>query len=698
MKNKKLLSTAMAVAMAATLMSGCGNKGQDSSTTAATTAATEATTKATEATTQEATTEPTTEVTEPAVEGEALPDPVYYYSFDEADGNDGIQVTAQDTAATPILSAAEGKEVVRIPGVKGEAVYLDGKNGLKLTDVNGVGDTYTVSYWMYATRFSNYMPTIQFGPDVHGDVTGGQHYLNLTRTEWNPDGAAFPCVWSYDGLNTELVNNWPAWASPDATEHLKEWVNVTLVVDASKPAASDPNCFAAQLYLNGQELVNKDADGNVVEIVVVPGTMAPSDNFDFLVGVNYWDAIFKGAFDEVYVFDQALTAGQALTLYQQGDPSVAFEEPEREIVITPNEAAIDTIGTVDLDNNWWTDWTESYELKDGETKEVVLKNYSDGLQMYDNYVTVFTNDKTEAGVDPNTSEGHVEYGVFRADCYSWGNADYNWIANSENAADDTVSFNWTWDNWKNWQESIMVEADVVLKISRNGGNITVAAEIKDFNGTVYTSTSSVESTIKPEDPVYFFLTGEHSYVEVLSVGDAREVVADANAIDHIGNTDLTGTFWSDWTAGTEIADGATKTVKLTNFTAGNNNWENFVLAFCNTPTEAHVAPASQSEGYAEYAVLRADAYGWGDASYAGEFTTDWEDGQWADWLNMMKDADVTIVISRDGGTLNVDYTFVGADGKEWKETAKVTSLLTAADPCYFFFTNEACYNDILSIE
>ena len=38
MKNKKLLSTAMAVAMAATLMSGCGNKGQDSSTTAATSA------------------------------------------------------------------------------------------------------------------------------------------------------------------------------------------------------------------------------------------------------------------------------------------------------------------------------------------------------------------------------------------------------------------------------------------------------------------------------------------------------------------------------------------------------------------------------------------------------------------------------------------------------------------------------------
>ncbi|MBO5282458.1 MAG: hypothetical protein J6B43_04945, partial [Lachnospiraceae bacterium] len=242
-----LLSTIMVVSLAA-----CGD-----------TADTEGSAEVSSESTEESTVESAeSSEEEPAeVASEEIPTPVYYYSFDEADGTDGIQPTAQDTAADPILSAAD-KDVVFIPGVKGDAIYTDGITGYKLTDVNGVGDTYTVSFWMYATRFANYMPTVQFGPDVHGDATGGQHYLNITRAEWNTDGAAFPCIWAYDELNDGL---WPAWAPSGANEHLKEWVNVVLVVDSSK-VSTDGTMLEAQLYVNGEELVQTDSDGNVVPI------------------------------------------------------------------------------------------------------------------------------------------------------------------------------------------------------------------------------------------------------------------------------------------------------------------------------------------------------------------------------------------------------------------------------------------------
>jgi uncharacterized secreted protein with C-terminal beta-propeller domain len=162
---KKLVSVLLSATMAATLLAGCGNS--DSTDTEATSEAT------TEATSEADTTaaEPATEETG-SVEAEELPEAVYYYSFDAADDSDSIKVVNQDTtasSASAILTTTDDEKTY-IPGVKGDAIYTNGVNGYKLTDVNGVGETYTVSFWMYATRFSNYMPAVQFGPDVYGDA------------------------------------------------------------------------------------------------------------------------------------------------------------------------------------------------------------------------------------------------------------------------------------------------------------------------------------------------------------------------------------------------------------------------------------------------------------------------------------------------------------------------------------------------
>ncbi len=676
---KKVLSAVLSAAAAMMLLAGCGD------TAPATTAATDAPAEAASEAPAEA---PAAE--EPAaetVEAAAIPtDYKYYFPMDAAAPE--VHRAVQDTAAGTV-SIDDSKEVTYIPGAVGQAAYTDGTAGLKL-DVNGVGTTYTVSYWLYATRFANYMPTLQFGPDIHGDATGGQHYTNITRSEWNPDGPSFPCVWSYD--QAAEGSPWPNWAPDEPGEHLKEWMNITLTVDESE-LSEDGTLAIGHLYVNGEELKGYDGDGNERPVYITKGSMSASDNFDFLLGVNYWDSIFKGAFDEVYVYDRVLDPAEVKGIYAAGDTSVAFEEPERVITVEANPDALETLGTTDLTMGFWSDFSSAIPLEDGKTKIVTLKNYSDGLNSWDNYVLAFTNEETKAHENPNETGNadHKEYGVMRADAYAW--------IGDKNSADDTETFQfeYSWGNWNTWAQSVMADADVTLKVTRNGDTIQVEADNVDFNGTSNTMKGTMKCDLKPEDPCYMVITGEASYIEINSVKDQILVEADAAAVDHVGSTELTGAFWSDWTDGYELKDGDTRTVKLTNYSNGANNWENFVLAFCNTQTKGHEAPADQDPAYAEYAVLRADAYGWGDASYEGTFETSWGD-DWAGWLEMMKDADVTVEISRDGGVINVKETFVGADGSEWTESGVVKSTMTAESPVYFFITNELCYNDILSVE
>ena len=172
---------------------------------------------------------------------------------------------------------------------------------------------------------------------------------------------------------------------------------------------------------------------------------------------------------------------------------------------------------------------------------------------------------------------------------------------------------------------------------------------------------------------------------------------DSSAIDTLGTPERELAFWSDTTDGFELADGATLTMKLNNYSNGVSNWCNFVLAFTNTAvTTDKLASADNYEGYAEYAVLRADAFGWGDDSYNGVFETSWGD-DWAGWLSLMTDAEVEVVLTRAGGEITVNYTFTGADGTVMTEKAVVTSTLTADGPCCVHVTGEGAYIELLSV-
>jgi hypothetical protein len=685
---KKVISVLLTAAMTATLLGGCGNNSSETDSNANAVSETKESTEASDQT------EAKEENTEAAtVTAEELPDPVYYYSFDAADDSDSIKVVDQDTGASTaeeILTTTDDEKTY-IPGVKGDAIYTNGINGYKLTDVNGVGDTYTVSFWMYATRFSNYMPAVQFGPDVHGDATGSEHWMNITRAEAGKDGAAtFPYIWTQDKANDI---SYLGWAPDSDDQHMQEWVNITVVVDANN-VSDDGTLLVANVYLNGEELTKTDSDGNLVPITVAQGIMEASDNYDFLVGVNYWDSVFKGAFDELYIFDQALTAGQALTLYEMGDPTVEFEEPDRVVEVTASDDALYTLGTTDLTAGFWSDWTATTEIKDGETKEIVLKNYSDGANSWDNFVTAFVNKASDAHVDPNDgSDDYYEYAVTRADLYSWGGKD------GEGFDESTSEYTYSWGNWDTWRTSVMVDADVTMSINRSGSDLTINYDFVDYMGTENTATAVLHTTLTADDPCYFLFTNEASYVEIKSIKDALTITPDDSAIATLGNTDYTNGWWTEWTEAYELADGASKTVVLNNYSDGLNNWDNYVVAFTNEYSDGTSNPNDTSDSHVEYAIVRADAYGWDDAEYAYTGDVPANNDEWATWLDGMKAAKVTLTISRAANVLTIDAVVEDRNGNTYNTQSVATSnVLTADDPCYFFLTCEECYLEILSVE
>ena len=89
----------------------------------------------------------------------------------------------------------------------------------------------------------------------------------------------------------------------------------------------------------------------------------------------------------------------------------------------------------------------------------------------------------------------------------------------------------------------------------------------------------------------------------------------------VGSTDCTTPFWTAFSDIWSVEKGATVTKSFTNYTDGVNNWDNF-LVILQTTAQGH--SAADAEGYAEYAVLRADNFGWG-AGYDGIATAecDW---------------------------------------------------------------------------
>lgn len=120
-----------------------------------------------------------------------------------------------------------------------------------------------------------------------------------------------------------------------------------------------------------------------------------------------------------------------------------------------------------------------------------------------------------------------------------------------------------------------------------------------------------------------------------------------NSTDMIGTEDNSTAFWGAHSDDFNVPAGQTKSITFTNYSSLSDNWNNFVVIL-------------RKADLTEYAVVRADNYGWGDG-YAA-CVHNGTQGDRATWLAGMNGAKVTVYVTNCGdGTADVQAVMQGTD-------------------------------------
>ena len=116
----------------------------------------------------------------------------------------------------------------------------------------------------------------------------------------------------------------------------------------------------------------------------------------------------------------------------------------------------------------------------------------------------------------------------------------------------------------------------------------------------------------------------------------------------LGAEDCSTAWWTEFTKDMKIPAGETFEFNFTNYSSGAGNWNNYVLIL-------------RKADLAEYAVVRADNYGWGNG-YAA-CTPIGTQGDWATWLATMNGAKVKMFVTNcNNGTADIQAIVTGTDG------------------------------------
>ena len=266
-----------------------------------------------------------------------------------------------------------------------------------------------------------------------------------------------------------------------------------------------------------------------------------------------------------------------------------------------------SIGATDNSTGWWGAHSENIKVEPKETFVSTFTNYTSGANNWNNFVIVLC------------KADNTEYAVVRADNYGWGDG---------YAACSPVGTQGDWATWL----AAMDGAKVTTYVTNNGdGTADIKAVMVGNDGNTYTQEYIGINTVDPND-FYFRFTVDGCHLEFDDV---------------LGEEDNSTGWWTAHSQDIKVPAGMTYTTRFKNFTNGASNWNNFLVVLTR-------------EDNSEYAVLRADNYGWGD-SYAA-CTTNGGQADWGAWLAAMDDATVTVSVTNNGSSADVRCVMVGNDG------------------------------------
>lgn len=148
----------------------------------------------------------------------------------------------------------------------------------------------------------------------------------------------------------------------------------------------------------------------------------------------------------------------------------------------------------------------------------------------------------------------------------------------------------------------------------------------------------------------------------------------------VGSEDNSDGFFAPKSDMIKLKSGETAHWGFYNYTAGTNNWENWILVCTN-------GPAFGETGYIEHFVLRADAYGWGDGSYSVDNIS--YDYDWETFTTEMNGAWIDLTVTRTDNTVNMKAVATAADGTVRTYTFKYEGTLE--EEIGFFLTLEKAH-------
>ena len=325
--------------------------------------------------------------------------------------------------------------------------------------------------------------------------------------------------------------------------------------------------------------------------------------------VSAKDLTFQAVPDMYTLGKKMLVAAYAKT-YKGEAATPVIATAEFEVV----DKMYTSVGATDNSTPFWGAHSDNIKVNPGETFVSTFTNYTSGANNWNNFCVVLC-----------SADGATEYAVVRADNYGWGDGYAACTPSMEDGRD-----------WATWLAA-MDGAKVTTYITNNGnGTADIKAVMVGNDGNTYTQSYTGINTVDPNN-CYFNFTIDNSHIEFDTV---------------IGAEDNSSPFWDAHSADINVPVGKTMTQRFRNYTNGANNWNNFCVVLTR-------------EDNTEYAVVRADNYGWGD-SYAA-CTPSGGQVDWASWLSAMDDALVTVSVTNNGGSVDVKTVMIGNDGVTYKQ-------------------------------
>ena len=344
-----------------------------------------------------------------------------------------------------------------------------------------------------------------------------------------------------------------------------------------------------------------------------------------------------------------------------------ISEDEVEVPVT----GIIVVGATDFSTGFGGAYSQVWTVENNTVFKCRFKNYSNMEQNWFNYILGISN-----GLKPG-DEGYKNYAYIRADNYGW--------IDDKNDNTHLAASSCTY-NWETLRDDLN-GATVDLKFTRRGNSGLVETVIITADGRKLTMNSAVRN-LSADANVGVFFTVDHSYLEIEGASISREPLKWQEG--QVGNSDNSSLKNSHITDVLTLVPESEAVIKFKNYTSGLAAADNWMLALSNGKAPGQVE-------YSEYALLRADNWGWlkGDdqetlQKNVCEPSNNYLTGEeWSDFRQYMNGAEVTLTVRRINNKVSVKADIITETGTEYNYFWKYSGLPQSGNVGLFLTVNNS---------